>query len=297
MVSLVGGTLGAYRIEAIIGHGATGDVYLGAHLYRAQHAAIKVLQLANAADPAFPTRFHATFEGVAALRHPHIIHLLEFGEEDSTCFIVMEPVTAGSLKTLMQQQPPGQPLPILLTVSLGCQAAEGLAHAHARGVVHKDIKPSNLLLDHLDVHADDTGAYTLKVTDFGLAQLAESSSELTTTGVLLGSGLMLGSPTYMPPELCRGRPLDARSDIYALGVVLYEMATGYPPFHITSLRDALREHVFTPPPLPHLFNPELPAALEEVILRCLAKRPEDRFDTASELAGALRVVIPAMGAS
>lgn len=293
MADLMGQTLGEYRIEALVGRGPTGDVYRGTHLHRAQRAAVKIVSGGLSGDPGFPARFHAEMQAVAALHHPHIVEVYAVGAQQGLCYIVTELVTAGSVRALLRHRPPGEPWPLPLALDLARQAAEGLGHAHARGFVHKDIKPSNLLLsaaDGLDGRQEER--YVLKIADFGLAPLAESGSDLTSSGVALGAGVLLGAPPYMSPEQCKGRRMDARSDIYALGVVLYEMVTGYLPFQVSSLREAVREHVFTPPPLPRLLNPEVPPAVELILLRCLAKRPEDRYETAAELAAALRVAAP-----
>lgn len=293
MSDLIGQTLGGYRIEALVGRGATGDVYRGTHPNRAQHAAIKIISISLSGDPGFPARFRAEMQAVAALRHPHLVDVYAVGEQQRLCYIVTEFVSA-SVRAMLRRRPPGEPLPLPLALDLARQASDGLSHAHARGLVHKDIKPSNLLLGGADGQSSPREErYTLKITDFGLASLAKSGSGLTSSGTVLGAGVMLGAPPYMAPEQCTGRRMDARSDLYALGVVLYEMVTGYLPFQVSSLREALREHAYTPAPLPRLLNPEIPPAVEQILLRCLAKRPEDRYATAADLAAALRVVVPA----
>jgi serine/threonine protein kinase len=293
MAELIGRTLGDYRIEAHLGRGATGEVYRGAHRNRTHPAAIKVLSPSLSGDPGFPPRFRASMRPVLELRHPHIVEAHDAGVDGGLCYIAMEFVTGGSLRALLRRRPPGEPLPLPLAVELAGQAAMGLAHAHARGLIHKDIRPSNLLLD-ADPAPPERGEerHVLKITDFGLAHLATAGSELTTSGVALGTGVMLGVPAYMSPEHCTGRRLDERSDLYSLGVVLYDMCTGYLPFQVRGLYDALRTHVFTPPPLPRQLNPALPPELERVLLRCLAKKPEDRYETADELAYALRMTAP-----
>lgn len=292
MAGLVGQILGGYRIEAYIGRGATGTVYRGTHVRRARRAAIKVLDASVATGPGFPARFLTIMQEVSALSHAHIIDVYDFGEQGGQFFIAMELVTGGSVRTYLRSQPPGQPLPLPFVVELVCQAAEGLAYAHVRGTLHKDVKPSNLLLQHVGAaSAAEHESVELKITDFGLARLAEGASELTSTGVLLGTGILMGTPAYMSPEQCRGKKLDERSDLYALGLVLYEMMTGYLPFQATSLRDAVREHLYTAPPLPRMLAPDIPASVEQIVLRCLAKRPEDRYDTVTDLARALEMAV------
>lgn len=296
MDDLQGRVLGPYRLENVIGRGSTGNVYRGVHLSAAgRRVAVKALRASIAVGADFPERFSANMRAVASLRHPNIVTLYDFGIADGLYFIGMELMLAGSVRSLLRRRPPADPLPVGLATELICQAAEGLAHAHERGIVHKDIRPSNLLLDDSEEPpeaADET--YTLKITDFGLAQLAEGGSAMTFSGMTLGSGLMLGAPAYMSPELCRGQEVDGRSDLYSLGVVLYEMLTGMLPFPVTRLEDTARERLYTPPTLPRLLNPEIAPNLEYVMLRCLARQADDRFDTALDLARALRAATPAV---
>jgi serine/threonine protein kinase len=292
---LLGRTAGPYRLESVIGRGPTGDVYRGAHLSTAQQVAVKALHASIAVGVEFPERFIADMQAVLSLRHPNVVTVYDFGVADGVCFIAMEVAHAGSVRALLRRRPPTDPVPLPLATDLICQAAEGLAYAHERGVIHKDIRPSNLLLDDAEESPDDDDeTYALKITDFGLAQLAGGGSEVTSAGVTLGSGLMLGAPAYMSPEQCRGGELDGRSDLYSLGVVLYEMLTGMLPFPGARLEDTARERLFAPPPLPRLLNPEIPSSLEYVLLRCLAKQAEDRFETALDLAHAVRAAVSAV---
>lgn len=292
MADLLGHTIGSYRLESVIGHSPTGDVYHGVHVRTGQQAAVKLLGPSIAAGVEFPDRFLAEMRSVSALRHRNIVEVYESGVSDGSCFIAMELLHAGSLGALLRRRPPAEPLPLTPTVTLMCQAAEGLAHAHQQGVVHKDIRPSNLLLDGADAAASIDGGSEVKITDFGLARLVEGGSALTSLGVAMGAGVLLGDPRYMSPEQLRGQALDGRSDLYSLGVVLYEMTTGMLPFAVRHLEDAAREHLFTPPPLPRLLNAEIPAPLEQVVLRCLAKHPDDRYDTGIDLVRAMRAAVP-----
>lgn len=283
MSDLVGRTLGAYRIESRLGVGGMGEVYRAVHERLNRPAAIKVLHANQAADPTFQARFLREARAAAALSHPNIVEVFDFGEQDDISFLVMELVPDGSLRTLLRQRSAEQGWSLGLGVDLVRQAAEGLAYAHARGMVHRDIKPDNLLLQRID--SQGTGAlgerYQLKISDFGLARLVEDGGELTATG------MVMGTPTYMSPEQCQGETLDGRSDLYSLGVVLYEVATGAPPFRVKSLSEAVFKHISTPPTPPQMMRPDLPLALDEVIMRCLEKRPENRFATGTELAEAL----------
>ncbi len=295
MDDLPGRALGPYRLESLIGRGPTGDVYRAARLSGAGWVAVKVLRASLAVGADFPQRFSASMRDVAQLRHPNIMTVDDFGKAGELYFIGMELMLAGSVRSLLSRRPPAEPLPVSLAADLICQAAEGLAYAHERGVIHKDIQPGNLLLDDSEepLEAADE-AYTLKITDFGLAQLAEGGSAMTLAGMTLGSGLLLGAPAYMSPELCRGQAADGRSDLYSLGVVLYEMLTGMLPHPVTRLEDTARERLSAPPTLPRLLNPEIPPTLEYVMLRCLARQADDRFDTAMDLARAVRAATPAV---
>ena len=283
MADLIGQTLGNYRIESRLGSGGMGDVYRAMHLRLNRPAALKVLHAILSQDSTFQARFLREARAAAALSHPNIVEVFDFGEQDGASYLVMELVPDGSLRSLLRQRAKGAGWSLGLGVDLARQAAEGLAYAHARGMVHRDIKPDNLLLQRLETPPRTAGAepWLLKISDFGLARLMEDSGELTQTGVVMGT------PTYMSPEQCQGATLDGRSDLYSLGVVLYEVATGAPPFRVKTLSEAVFKHISTPPVPPSEVFPDLPPALDDVIMRCLAKRPEDRYATGTELADAL----------
>ena len=193
----------------------------------------------------------------------------------------MELMTDGSLRTLLYRRTQGQPWSLSLGLDLVRQAAEGLAAAHEKKVVHRDIKPDNLMLNRQSGQGQEGEQYVLKISDFGLARLAAGSG-------LTATGATMGTLTYMSPEQCQGGELDGRSDLYSLGIVLYEIAIGSPPFQIDNFEDAYNKHVNTPPPLPRQLRPDLPPSIEEIILRCLAKKPGERYATGIELAQALQ---------
>jgi hypothetical protein len=285
MADLVGKTIGNYKIEALLGTGGMGQVYRGVHQFLKVERAVKVMNPGVAADPNFQARFQQEAQAAAALNHQNIVGVFDFGEQGGEYYMVMELVTDGSLRTLLKQRASGQTWELPLGLELIRQAAEGLGYANGKGMVHRDIKPDNLLLVKLSDSPVGKTQYLLKITDFGLARLAEGS------GVRTVSGMVMGTPAYMSPEQCQGGAVDGRSDLYSLGVVLYEVATGYLPFQATTVSEAIYKHVFVAPPPPRQVRPDLPQALEDIILRCLAKKPEGRFANGGELARALQGVI------
>jgi serine/threonine protein kinase/uncharacterized cupredoxin-like copper-binding protein len=289
---LIGQTIGNYRVEALIGTGGMAQVYRAVHVNLNRPAAIKVMHANLAADPKFQERFKQEAKAAAQLSHPNIIAIHDFTkqEEGGLLYLVMEYIAAGSVRTLLQQSGGATPLPLPLGVDLVRQAANGLAFAHSRGMIHRDIKPDNLLLGEGGVQAGVSHPYTVKIADFGLARLVEG-------GVATRSGVTMGSPAYMSPEQCEGVELDGRSDLYSLGIVLYEVTTGYLPFEIKTVTDAVYKHMSVAPLSPRQVRPDLPIALNEVILRCLAKRPGDRFATATDLSMALQAVLDEIGPS
>lgn len=287
MADLVGQTIGNCKIDALLGTGGMGQVYRGTHKFLNVERAIKVMNAGVAADPDFTARFQQEAQSAAALSHQNIVQVFDFGEQDGQYYMVMELVTDGSLRTLLRQRASGQSWDLTLGLDLIRQAAEGLGYASSRHVVHRDIKPDNLLLQKLGDAPSGASQYLLKITDFGLARMAEGG------GVRTVSGMVMGTPAYMSPEQCQGGAVDGRSDLYSLGVVLYEVATGYLPFQASTVSEAIYKHVFVAPPPPRQVRPDLPPALEDIILRCLAKKPEGRFATGQELARALKGVMDA----
>lgn len=282
MSNLLGQTIGKCRIEALIGSGGMGQVFRCRHIHLDRLQAIKIMHDHLARDPGFQARFRQEAHAIAALDHTNIIKLYDFDEQDGQYYLTMELLQDGSLRTLLDRRAREQQTwPVPFGLGLVRQAADALAFAHSKGIVHRDIKPDNMLILR-QRSGDGPSLYTVKVSDFGLARLVESSSGLTSMGVTVGT------PAYMSPEQCQGLALDGRTDIYSLGVVLYEIVTGYPPYNAQTLSDAVRKHVFTPIPSPRQVRPDIPGDVEEVILRCLAKEPNDRYASAADLSKALR---------
>jgi serine/threonine protein kinase/Tol biopolymer transport system component len=265
--NLAGQTLGAYRIIEQIGRGGMATVYKAYEPALDRYVAIKILPQYFAHDPDFATRFEREAKAVAKLNHPNILPIYSSGQEAGLTYIAMRFVEAGTLKEML-----GQPLPLKTTADILGQIGRALDYAHQQGVVHRDVKPANVLMAE--------GKWAL-LTDFGLARMVESSVQLTKTGV------GVGTPAYMSPEQGQGIKVDARTDIYSLGVVLYEMVTGKVPYEAETPMAVVLKHITAPLPLPREVNPDLPEAVERVILKAMAKAPEDRYQTAGEMVEAL----------
>ncbi len=282
MTELIGQVIGNYRVESLLGAGGMGQVFRARHIHLDRLVALKVMHAGLSHDPGFQARFRQEARAIAALQHPHIIEVYDFGEQNGLMYLVMELLSDGSLRGLMQKHArEGKPWSLTLAIDLVQQAAEGLAYAHSQGMIHRDIKPDNMLLR---AASGAPGRFVLKITDFGLARMAEGST-------MTATGTAMGTPAYMSPEQCQGAHVDHRSDIYALGVVLYEVTTGYLPFTATTMSEAAYKHVFVPPTPPRQVRADLPEPLEAIVLRCLAKRPEDRFAGAAEVAASLKALL------
>ncbi|MBF8283305.1 MAG: protein kinase [Anaerolineales bacterium] len=273
MEDLTGKQLGPYQIVAPLGEGGMAAVYKAYQPAMDRYVALKILPRHFASDPQFVTRFQQEARVVAQLQHPHILPVFDFGEADGYTYIVMPFVKSGTLTDLLKG--PALSLPHIRT--LVTQIGGALDYAHARGLIHRDVKPSNVLID-------ETGNCLL--TDFGLAKIIEGSIHLTT------SGAIMGTPAYMSPEQGLGHKIDKRSDIYALGVILYEMAVGRVPYSAETPMAVVIKHINDPLPPPRSVKPELPEALERVTLKALTKNPDDRFASAGEMVRALQAAIP-----
>ena len=271
MVNLIGQTLGQYRIIEQIGQGGMATVYKAYQPSLDRYVAVKILPPYFAHEPGFAMRFTREARAVARLNHPNILPIYDFGQQDDLSYIVMKYVEAGTLKYMM-----GEPLALDVTADIIRQIASALDHAHQRGILHRDVKPSNVLMDE--------GRWVL-LTDFGLAKMVEGSVALT------ASGVGVGTPAYMAPEQGQGEPVGARADIYSLGVVLYEMLTGRVPFEAETPMAVVIKHITEPLPLPRSINPQLPDAVERIILKALAKNPDDRFASTIEMANALAAAV------
>jgi serine/threonine protein kinase len=279
MANLVGKTLGKYEIRELLGKGGMAEVYKAYHPKLERYVTIKVLHSFLAEGEDFLARFEREARAVASLRHPHIQQIHDFDIENDQYYMVMEFVDGGTLQKLMMElAKSGTYMPIDQVLSILRQVAEALDYAHQQGIIHRDIKPSNILLD---------SAGNAFLSDFGIAHMM-SGTQFTATGSLIGT------PTYMSPEQGRGDELTTVSDIYSLGIILFELLTGKVPFTSeTTPLAIINKHIHEPPPNPGSLRPDLPAAAEQVVLKTLAKDPKERYQSAGELVRALEKALPA----
>jgi serine/threonine-protein kinase len=263
--------IGRYRVTGILGRGAMGVVYLGHDVGIDRQVAIKTIhrRLLNGDDGAeWLERFRREVRAAGRCLHPNIVTVFEYGEEDGAPYIVMEYVQGRELRDYLKDR---QPLPLANAVAIIVQVLQALDHAHAHGVIHRDIKPGNVIL-----LADGQ----VKVTDFGIARL-ETVSGLTQVG------MTVGTPGYMAPEQFRGAEADRRADLYATGVVLFEVLTGSRPFAGRGASELMYQVLNEPPRKATLLNPRLPPELDDVLAKALTKSPDDRFQEAGEFIAAL----------
>jgi len=269
MDDLIGKSFGPYKILDKIGEGGMAIVYKAYQESLGRYAAIKVLRAELARDEEFVSRFRREALAVAQLNHPNILHVYDAGVANGVYYMAMGFVDGGSLKDMIAQGP----VEPAYAASIGAQLADALDYAHKQGIVHRDVKPSNVLM---------TRDGRPMLTDFGIAKALYESAALTRTGI------SIGTPEYMAPEQIQGQPVDGRTDIYALGIVLYEMVTGWAPFSTPTPVATLYKQVNEPPPPLHQVNVNVPDWLEGVVGKTLAKRPEARYQQAADLAAALR---------
>ena len=270
MEDLTGRTIGGYQIVEKIGRGGMATVFRAYQPSLDRDVAIKVLPPYYAEqDETFLQRFKREAKAIAKLRHPNILMVMDFGEEGEIAYLVMEYVTAGTLKERMKT-----PLKLDQIYNLVGQVGSALQYAHHQGVIHRDIKPSNIMLPKPD--------WAL-LTDFGLATMVEGS-------FLTQSGMTVGTPAYMSPEQGGGERVDHRTDIYALGIMLYEMVVGEVPYTAETPMAVVVKHIVDPLPIPREKNPDIPEELQRVMLKALAKDPDDRYQQASDFTDALKKV-------
>lgn len=285
--ALIGQQLGIYQVQSSLGQGGMAQVYKAYHPRLRREVAIKVILSAIADRAGFQERFEREAQMIASLEHPNIVSVYDFGEEGNLTYLVMQYVGGGTLREQLRGK---RPLEAQRAAHYASQMALALHHAHQRGIVHRDVKPQNMLVSSADPNH-------LLLSDFGIAKLSYQNNQDAVfaempTHDMVGSSLtsasqIIGTADYMSPEQASGQAVDARTDVYALGIVLYQMLAGDIPFHSTTLQGLLFQHLYTPPPLLRTRNPQVPEILEQITARALAKAPADRFPTAEALARAL----------
>ncbi|MBV9609821.1 MAG: serine/threonine protein kinase [Acidobacteria bacterium] len=264
---------GRYRIEAEIGAGGMATIYRATRLQIGDAVAVKVLRSELLREPQFAERFRREAQAAARLKHPNVVAIYDFGvSAEGVIYLVMELIEGSNLRTIIKDS---APMPSALAAEIVRQVCAALSEAHRNEIVHRDIKPANIA-----VQSTPDGP-RVKVLDFGIARLqAGSPATFTRTGAVLGT------PAYMSPEQCLGEQLDARSDIYSLGVVLFEMLCGVVPFNSPTATAVVMQHLQQAPPPLRVLNASISQAVEAVVLKALAKRREERFQSARDLADA-----------
>src|SRR5438067_3072324 len=263
-----------YKLQDLIGRGGIATIYRGQDLRMDRVVAIKVLREVYSTDPKFVTRFQREARAASALQHPNIVQVFDYGQTDGNYFIVMELVEGTDLRRYLRSR---GVLDVDRAIIIAHDVALGLGAAHRRGIVHRDVKPQNVLVGR---------GGSIKLTDFGIASVYKdvNAERLTTTG------MTLGTVQYYAPEQAQGEIVQPAADVYALGIVMYEMLAGRTPFDGDTPVAVAMQHIQDPPTPPSAYNPNIPPALEQIILRCLEKVPEMRFRDGSTLARALEVL-------
>ncbi len=283
--ALIGTVLGTCTLQRLVGQGGMGAVFLAQQSRPRRQVAVKILLPMTPLSPnqlaAFLERFRRETDAAASLEHPNIVPVHEYGERGGLAYLVMPYISGGTLRDEMERE---GPLPLSTAAHYLDQMAAALDFAHEHGVIHRDIKPANILM---------TLEHRLLLTDFGLVKIVAEGRVPQIR--LTGEGAPVGTPDYMAPEQVIGEDVDARADLYSLGVIVYQMVTGTTPFQGETPMQIAAQHLQVQPPAPHLLRSDLPLSVEQVILKALSKRPADRYRRAQELAEAFRQALVGTG--
>ena len=282
---LIGRTLdGRYEVLGRLGEGGVGVVYRGRQTHLGRFVAIKVLHQDAAGIPEWRRRFEREAKALSALAHPNVVPVTDFGIDGGVPFLVMELLQGKTLADLIKEGP----LPLGRTLDIVRQTLRGLAFAHGKGIVHRDLKPANVFLQELPDQADH-----VRLLDFGMAKFLEGSGSRTVPENLTRAGIVFGTPAYMSPEQVKAGAVDARSDVYAAGILLFELLAGRRPFLADSYEGYLGAHLTQPVPSLAKLRPKIPAArlFQTLIERAMAKKPADRFEDAGALLAGLEAVM------
>lgn len=273
MALRIGDSLGPYRIVKQAGQGGMATVYLAHHQELGRDVAVKVMHQAMLDDPNFIVRFKREAQIVAQLEHPHIIPIYDYNEFEGQPYLIMKFVAGHTLKYEINQGA----LSLERILHIMTPIADALTYAHNKGVLHRDVKPSNIVIDQLDVPY---------LTDFGLARITQAGEST------LSQDMLIGTPNYMSPEQGRGvRELDARTDIYSLGIILYELIVGDVPYKADTPYAVIHDHIYTPLPMPRVINPSIAPEVEAVLAKALAKQPSERYASANALMNDFRAAL------
>ena len=277
--TLIGTIIGKYEIIEKLGRGGMAEVYKGYQKNLDRHVAIKLMHSFLISEQDFLNRFQQEARAMAALNHPNIVGVYDFDQyKEDIYYLVMEFVDGGTLKDKLETLAKNKErLPLETSIRIVREVADALDYAHRRNMVHRDIKPANIMLDK------ESGRALL--TDFGIVKLVGGQTMGYTA-----TGALIGTPAYMSPEQALGHSGDERADIYSLGVLLFQMMTGQLPYEADTPLAVVMKHVNSPTPMPVTFNPDIPDALQVIIVKAMAKIPDDRYATADELATALRQI-------
>ena len=274
----IGQRVGDYTLERLIGRGGMSAVYFGRHWTTGRDAAIKIVHRDLPENIDADRRLEQEARAIARIDHPHVVKVFDLGwTQDGLPFLAMEYLEGIALTAVSGH---GTAMPVARTVAITLQILEALEKAHGLSIIHRDLKPENILLVRHDGQPD-----YVKMLDFGIAKmLGKQPHSLVHTR----RGVVLGTPEYLPPEIAMDLAVSPATDLYALGVIMFEALTGRLPFSGRGAGDLAEKHCFTPPPRPRSFNNSLPAELEQIVLRCLAKDPKHRYESATDMAAALR---------